>query len=151
MANLASITFKTLKAAKQLNFLTNININYGKFVQKCHYSAQVEFLDTHNLGPLEVLNQKIRDGELMHDEQQLRVTQQLQKVFEDIEDYTPQEQSIFNKWFSTKQEVPQGLYIHGSVGGGKTMLMDLFYNCCDVSKLLYNIISIFLYNTSYAD
>ena len=25
----------------------------------------------------------------------------------------------------------QGLYIYGSVGGGKTMLMDMFFDCCE--------------------
>ena len=27
-------------------------------------------------------------------------------------------------------EIPSSLYIHGDVGTGKTMLMDIFYECC---------------------
>ncbi|KAL1505949.1 hypothetical protein ABEB36_005392 [Hypothenemus hampei] len=33
-----------------------------------------------------------------------------------------------------KQNIPNGLYIYGSVGGGKTMLMDLFYDICKVDR-----------------
>lgn len=35
--------------------------------------------------------------------------------------------------FSTAPKAPRGLYIHGGVGTGKTMLMDLFYHCCKSS------------------
>ena len=38
-----------------------------------------------------------------------------------------QSQSGWRGFFGSKQTVPQGLYVHGSVGRGKTMLMDMFY------------------------
>lgn len=134
MASFAIFTFKTLKNVKQVNLLSNVCVNSLKSSQR-NYSAQAELLAPTNLGPLEVLNQKIRNGELFHDEQQIKIAEELQKVFENIENYTPQAENIFTRWFSSKQDIPKGLYIHGAVGGGKTMLMDLFYNCCDVSVI----------------
>lgn len=133
MASLAVFSLKTIRNVKQVNLFSNVNS--WKFGRK-FYSAQAELLDTTeptNFGPLEVLHQKIKNGELLRDEQQIKIAEELQKVFENIDDYSPQPENIFTRWFSTKQEAPMGLYLHGAVGGGKTMLMDLFYNCCDVS------------------
>lgn len=65
---------------------------------------------------------------------------ELQKIYEQVKSYQPPAQgSNLSKWFSfgkDKEEVssaPKGLYIYGSVGGGKTMLMDLFYESCKVN------------------
>src|SRR6516225_5954092 len=40
----------------------------------------------------------------------------------------PRKQGLFERLFADKDEAPpRGLYIHGEVGRGKTMLMDLFF------------------------
>lgn len=91
-----------------------------------------------NLGPVGELNRKLSQGELFSDEHQTRIAGELQRVFDDIKSYSPPVSSIFSKLFmkKTNKNIPKGLYIYGSVGCGKTMLMDLFYSCVQVSNLL---------------
>jgi len=91
-----------------------------------------------NSGPVSILKQKIGRGELMDDVHQIRVVQNLQRLYQEIHNYKPQQLNLLEKWFGIKKrEAPKGLYIYGAVGGGKTMLMDLFYDCCQVSLGLY--------------
>lgn len=98
------------------------------------YSTRAKVQISNENGPLRILMEKINAGELFRDEQQYKVCQELQRVYENVSDYRPQESSIFSKLFSSKQKAPKGLYIYGAVGGGKTMLMDIFYDSCDVDK-----------------
>lgn len=84
-------------------------------------------------GPVSILKQRIGRGELMDDVHQVTVVQKLQRIYQEVHDYKPQQLNLLEKWFGNKRrEAPKGLYIYGAVGGGKTMLMDLFYNCCQV-------------------
>lgn len=77
----------------------------------------------------------------MPDEHQQKVVADLQKLYEHLKSYEPKASpGGLSKWFSfgeKKTEGPElkGLYIYGSVGGGKTMLMDMFYECCEVFDL----------------
>lgn len=86
-------------------------------------------------GPLAILQERIGNGELMHDDYQYRITEGLQRLYENIQGYTPPVHGLFSGWFKKVAKAPKGLYIYGAVGGGKTMLMDLFYNCCEVHCL----------------
>jgi cell division protein ZapE len=45
----------------------------------------------------------------------------------------PSKQGLLGRLFSDKEEPPRGLYVHGEVGRGKTMLMDLFFQHSPVS------------------
>lgn len=62
----------------------------------------------------------------------------LQGIYDNIQGYSPQAfgGKKFFGLFSKKADgnvpvnTPKGLYVFGSVGGGKTTLMDLFYDCC---------------------
>jgi cell division protein ZapE len=48
--------------------------------------------------------------------------------------YKPvRKQGLLGRLFADKDEPPRGLYIHGEVGRGKTMLMDLFFQTCPVA------------------
>lgn len=86
-------------------------------------------------GPIAVLESKISAGELYRDEQQRKVCESLERVYVDIKSYEPEDKGSFlNKLFKSRQRTPLGLYIYGAVGGGKTMLMDVFYNCCETKR-----------------
>lgn len=88
-----------------------------------------------NRGPITFINEKIEKGELYYDDVQLNVGKALQRVYDEVKSYQPEEKNLFSRFFSSrKSPAPKGLYIHGAVGGGKTMLMDLFYDTCsDIS------------------
>lgn len=94
-------------------------------------------------GPLSVLQKKIDDKSLLPDDHQLQVVNDLQKLYEQVKTYQPKASGGISKWFSFGQskskktdDALKGLYIYGSVGGGKTMLMDLFFDCCQVFLIL---------------
>lgn len=92
------------------------------------------------IGPNDMLNQRIQSGTLKVDAHQEKVTAALQNVYDSIQVYTPTKpvSSGLFSWLrkgneditNVTSDAPKGLYIHGSVGGGKTTLMDLFYDCC---------------------
>ena len=90
-------------------------------------------------GPLKALAQKIESKELLPDEHQVKIAHDLQRIYDEIQSYQPPEPTIaggfFSKLLGSKPKLDQserlkGLYIYGSVGGGKTLLMDMFYECC---------------------
>lgn len=87
-------------------------------------------------GPVDELQRRIESGDLVADEHQTLVTEALQQIYNKIQGYQPpsSDSGSFFGLFSSKAKrsnAPKGLYIHGSVGGGKTTLMDLFYDCCN--------------------
>ncbi|XP_044756186.1 putative ATPase N2B [Coccinella septempunctata] len=89
---------------------------------------------TSSNGPLAVLTKRYEAGELSKDEIQLDACRSLQKVYDSLQTYAPTKRNIFSKLFSRNVDQPKGLYLYGAVGGGKTMLMDLFYDCCSIDK-----------------
>lgn len=85
-------------------------------------------------GPVDILEKRIRNKELQKDDIQLEIAQQLQNVYESISNYCPPNKNLFSRFFKNDYKAPKGLYIYGAVGCGKTMLMDLFYNCFSNEK-----------------
>eukprot|EP00058_Branchiostoma_floridae_P001293 XP_002586781.1 hypothetical protein BRAFLDRAFT_102939 [Branchiostoma floridae] len=107
-------------------------------------SGQQLFLTPCESGPLESYQNAVDVGYLSRDPHQLTVIQELQKLHEVLSrsqkdgsvGYRPHQQSYLGKLFGLrhKQGAPNGLYLYGNVGSGKSMLMDLFYTHVSVTK-----------------
>ncbi|KAK2716127.1 putative ATPase N2B isoform X2 [Artemia franciscana] len=81
--------------------------------------------------PSEILEAKVKAGQLEHDEYQQKVANALTNVHNIIRSYEPPSPRLFSKWLklSKRKSIVKGLYVWGAVGGGKTMLMDMFHDC----------------------
>jgi cell division protein ZapE len=69
-------------------------------------------------------------GRLEHDPAQEKVLRGLEKLALELAFYRPARKSAALGWLDSGREkaaAPRGIYIWGSVGRGKTMLMDLFF------------------------
>src|SRR5437868_1036744 len=71
----------------------------------------------------------VASGAIEADPAQQRAAEAFAALEQRLSGYTPiKKQSLFGRLFADKDEPPpHGLYIHGEVGRGKTMLMDLFF------------------------
>jgi len=78
----------------------------------------------------------VQRGHLERDFAQVEVLGQLEDLAERLAGYRPARKTGALSWvFGIKQQAatpPRGLYIWGSVGRGKTMLMDLFFDAVDM-------------------
>lgn len=79
-------------------------------------------------GPAFIYDQKILTGQLKPDRRQSAIVEDLQIVYDDIAGYNP---GLLRRFFF--KSPPRGLYIYGSVGCGKTTMMDLFFESVEVS------------------
>jgi cell division protein ZapE len=76
--------------------------------------------------PLEYYNEKVKQGMIIEDAQQLLVLQQLQRVYNDLVAENTRREKI-TAIFRRPQRV-KGIYLWGGVGIGKTFMMDCFYH-----------------------
>ena len=75
--------------------------------------------------------ERLRDsGAIKPDAAQLPVVEKLDALADSLKQTAPS--GLFAK-FKKPPPPPRGLYIHGEVGRGKTMLMDLFHSVVDVT------------------
>jgi len=77
--------------------------------------------------PIERLRAQIAAGELDADEAQLNVALKLDALARRLAEWRPARAGLWSALSRANGSTPRGLYIHGPVGCGKTMLMDLFF------------------------
>ena len=75
----------------------------------------------------EQLRAQIAAGELDADAPQLAVAENLEALAGRLARWRRTRAGLWSRLNGARNEVPRGLYIHGAVGRGKTMLMDLFF------------------------
>ena len=70
----------------------------------------------------------LASGAIEPDAAQAEVADAFAVLEQRLASYKPRKQGLLGRLFADKDEAPpRGLYIHGEVGRGKTMLMDLFF------------------------
>ena len=75
----------------------------------------------------------VASGAIEADPAQAAAVKALSALGQKLKTYKPKgKQAFFKKLFADKKPPPRGLYIHGKVGRGKTMLMDLFFSATPV-------------------
>ncbi len=77
----------------------------------------------------------VSSGAIEPDAAQAEIVEAFANLERRLSGYKPQrKQGLFGRLFADKDAAPpQGLYIHGEVGRGKTMLMDLFFQASPVA------------------
>src|SRR6201991_3155816 len=76
----------------------------------------------------------VSSGAIEADAAQARAVEAFAALEERLARYKPaRKQGLLGRLFADKDEAPRGLYIHGEVGRGKTMLMDLFFQLSPVA------------------
>jgi cell division protein ZapE len=90
---------------------------------KPHVPASLTFAS-----PLDGYRALVRDGALTHDAAQELAAEKLEVLHTRLKTYQPGRNGGWRSLFRReKQDAPQGLYVYGGVGRGKSMLMDLFF------------------------
>lgn len=114
------------------NYYNSINYSTKNITSRAIVNDTLE-------GPASAYEMQIQQGELKEDNHQRKIVEHFQEVFDGLQSYEPSLPSIFDKIFSRKRtdSVPKGLYLYGAVGGGKTVLMDLFFSCCKVCLVCF--------------
>ncbi|UHS62476.1 cell division protein ZapE [Agrobacterium vaccinii] len=95
-------------------------------------------LPDYNHSVVEQLNTLTASGELKADAAQLDVAAHLDRILTDLKIRKPAKKKSALGWMFAKKAGPassvKGLYVEGSVGRGKTMLMDMFFQLAPIEK-----------------
>ena len=92
----------------------------------------------YNHSVVEQLNALTASGELKADAAQLGVAAHLDRILSDLKLRKPAKKKSALGWMFARKAAAspsvKGLYVHGSVGRGKTMLMDMFFQMAPGEK-----------------
>ncbi len=80
---------------------------------------------------------KIERGEIKDDPAQRDIVRRLDRVLEEVSTHRLASKKSALGWMfgkNKKSSTPRGLYMHGDVGRGKTMLMDMFFDKLPVKR-----------------
>ena len=92
----------------------------------------------YNQSVVEQLNALTASGALKADTAQLGVAAHLDRILSDLKLRKPAKKKSALGWMFARKAASspsvKGLYVHGSVGRGKTMLMDMFFQMAPVEK-----------------
>lgn len=92
----------------------------------------------YTLSVSEALKARTKSGELLADAAQMEVAGKLDRILGDLKERKPASKSSALGWIFAKRKKAKdpikGLYVYGSVGRGKTMLMDLFFSMAPIEK-----------------
>src|SRR5882724_9449378 len=83
--------------------------------------------------PIERYKGLLQSGRFQPDAAQARAAQALDRLYRALKTYRPGPR-FFGFGGSSPEEAPKGLYIHGDVGRGKSLLMDLFFESATTAK-----------------
>ncbi|NNE36934.1 MAG: cell division protein ZapE [Gammaproteobacteria bacterium] len=93
-----------------------------------------------NYSPLVQYNDAVENGEITSDPLQLHAVRYLDRLYSDISKIDRESVSLLEKigkWFGGSKTANQkGIYLWGTVGSGKTYLVDSFFECLPVSNKL---------------
>ncbi|MDR3534959.1 MAG: cell division protein ZapE [Acetobacteraceae bacterium] len=95
-------------------------------------------------GPLPAYRAMLAEGALEPDSSQLEAAERLQALWQQLRGYDPPPLPVNGGGLLTRllgrkapdpaADAPQGLYLVGEVGRGKSMLMDLFFDTAEVTR-----------------
>lgn len=89
-------------------------------------------------GPRSEYERRVASGALEDDAAQRRAVDEFERLYRDLVTRHRDDRSIghrLRRIFSRQPVTPvRGIYVYGSVGRGKTLLMDLFFHCLPFSK-----------------
>jgi cell division protein ZapE len=96
-------------------------------------------------GPLPAYRARVSSGALLPDPAQALAAETLQDLWRRLRGYdprpeAPEEGGLLSRFFRRKsaegapEATPNGLYLVGGVGRGKSMLLDMFFACADLRR-----------------
>ncbi len=83
-------------------------------------------------GPRAEYERRVRSGRLEPDPAQMPAVDELERLYDELLQIDRRERSLsgrLKRLLGRRNPTVRGVYLHGSVGRGKTLLMDLFFHC----------------------